>query len=132
MLTTMLKAKIHQARVIRVDLEYEGSCAIDEQLMAAAGIHEYEQIQLYNLDNGTRLTTYAICAPAQSGIISINGAAAHHAEVGQRIIICAYGNYSAEELAHYTPRMIYVNQHNSIIRHSEHTEHLTTPLSNVL
>ena len=93
MQSTMLKAKLHQARVTHAVLEYEGSCAIDGNLLDMAGIFENEQIQIYNIDNGQRFTTYAIRGEEGSGIISVNGAAAHLAEVGQRVIICAYSGY---------------------------------------
>ena len=85
---TMLKAKLHQARVTHAELEYEGSCAIDGDLMDMAGILEYEQIQIYNIDNGERFETYAIRGEAGSKIISVNGAAAHKAQPGHRVIIC--------------------------------------------
>ena len=87
---TLLKAKLHHARVTHAELEYEGSCAIDGVLLEAAGIREYEQIHIYNLDNGERFVTYAIRAEDHSGIISINGAAAHKASPGNRVIICSY------------------------------------------
>jgi len=110
----MLKAKLHQARVTHAVLEYEGSCAIDGNLLDMAGIREHEQIQIYNIENGQRFTTYAIRGEEGSGIISVNGAAAHLAEVGQRVIICAYANYSEVELANYKPRLLYINADNSL------------------
>ena len=78
----MLKSKLHQARVTRVELEYEGSCAIDSALLDAAGIHEYEQIHIYNMNNGERFITYAIRAEAGSGVISVNGAAGAQGKSG--------------------------------------------------
>jgi aspartate 1-decarboxylase len=110
----MLKAKLHQARVTHAVLEYEGSCAIDGNLLDMAGIYENEQIQIYNIENGQRFTTYAIRGEEGSGIISVNGAAAHLAEVGQRVIICAYSGYSDEELATYKPRLIYLADSNEV------------------
>src|SRR3546814_5443188 len=86
----MLKCKLHRACVTHAELDYEGSCAIDSKLLELANILEYEQIQIYNVTNGQRFTTYAIRAEAGSGIISVNGAAAHRAGVGDRVIICAY------------------------------------------
>ena len=112
--TTMLKAKLHQARVTHAVLDYEGSCAIDGNLLDLAGIREYEQIQIYNITNGERFTTYAIRGEEGSGIISVNGAAAHKAGVEDTIIICAYANYSDNELANFKPRLIYMNQDNSV------------------
>lgn len=114
MQSTMLKAKLHQARVTHAVLEYEGSCAIDGNLLDMAGIREYEQIQIYNIENGQRFTTYAIRGEEDSGIISVNGAAAHLAEVGQRVIICAYANYSETELTNFKPRLIYMNADNTV------------------
>ncbi|HYQ71161.1 MAG TPA: aspartate 1-decarboxylase, partial [Gammaproteobacteria bacterium] len=85
---TLLKSKLHHANVTHAELEYEGSCAIDGNLLQAADIREYEQIQIYNLNNGERFITYAIRAEEGSGIISVNGAAAHKANPGDRVIIC--------------------------------------------
>lgn len=110
----MLKAKLHQARVTHAELEYEGSCAIDGNLLDMSGILEFEQIQIYNIENGKRFTTYAIRAEEGSGIISVNGAAAHRAEPGDRVIICAYANYDTSELASYKPRLIYLAEGNEV------------------
>lgn len=116
MQTVMLKAKLHRACVTHSELDYEGSCAIDSQLLDAAGIREYEQIQIYNLANGERFTTYAIRAEAGSRIISVNGAAAHKAAVGHRVIICAYGSYTEAELLNHKPKLVYLNETNHIQR----------------
>jgi aspartate 1-decarboxylase len=113
---TLLKAKLHQARVTHSELEYEGSCAIDSHLLDAAGIHEYEQIQIYNLANGERFTTYAIRAEANSGVISVNGAAAHRAKPGDRVIICAYAELDQHELARFKPILVYLDKANRIAR----------------
>lgn len=114
MQTIMLKAKLHQARVTHSVLNYEGSCAIDGKLLDLAGMREFEQIQIYNIDNGQRFTTYIIRGEDGSGIISVNGAAAHHASVGDRIIICAYANYDEQELATFKPNMVYMNEDNTV------------------
>lgn len=114
MQTVMLKAKLHRACVTHAELDYEGSCAIDCNLLDAAGIREYEQIQIYNLANGERFTTYAIRAEAGSHIISVNGAAAHKAQVGHRLIICAYGTYSENELLNHKPKLVYLDEKNNI------------------
>jgi aspartate 1-decarboxylase len=114
----MLKTKLHRARVTHAELEYEGSCAIDSDLLEAAGIHEYEQIHIYNINNGQRFTTYAIRAEAGSGTISINGAAARKASVNDLVIICAYVAVPQEALAEYKPTLIYVDHDNRIIRRS--------------
>lgn len=113
---TMLSAKLHRVTVTHSELEYEGSCAIDSVLLEAAGIHEYEQIQIYNIANGERFTTYAIRAEAGSGIISVNGAAAHKARPGDKIIICSYVTVSRQELASFKPTLVYVDEGNRITR----------------
>lgn len=118
---TVLKAKLHRACITHADKDYEGSCAIDGELLEAAGIHQYEQIQLYNITNGSRLTTYAIRAEKGSRIISSNGAAAHHAAPGDRVIICAYGNLDAQEIRNHKPRLVYLDEHNNIKRTSDTT-----------
>jgi aspartate 1-decarboxylase len=111
---TLLKSKLHHARVTHSELEYEGSCAIDGQLLEAANIHEYEQIQIYNLDNGERFTTYAIRAQDGSGTISVNGAAAHKARPGDRVIICTYAMLSQQEATAFKPTLIYLDADNRI------------------
>ena len=115
----MLKTKLHRARVTHAELEYEGSCAIDGDLLDASGIHEYEQIQIYNITNGERFTTYAICAEAGSGIVSVNGAAAHKASPDDLVIICAYVGVEQEQLATFKPNLIYVDSDNKIVRQSD-------------
>lgn len=114
MLTTMLKCKLHRAHVTHAELEYEGSCAIDGHLMETAGIREYEQIEIYNITNGERFTTYAIRAEDNSGIISVNGAAAHKANPEDIIIICAYVGLEQKELATFKPKLVYVDSDNKI------------------
>ena len=114
MQTTMLKAKLHQARVTHSVLNYEGSCAIDGKLLDLAGMREFEQIQIYNITNAKRFTTYIIRGEDDSGIISVNGAAAHLASEGDRIIICAYGSYDDSELATFKPKMVYMNEDNTV------------------
>lgn len=110
----MLKAKFHKATVTHAVLEYEGSCAIDGDLLDMAGLREYEQIQIYNIDNGERFTTYIIRGEKGSKMISMNGAAAHKAKEGDRVIICAYGYYSEDECESLKPRMIYMNPDNTV------------------
>ncbi|MGH8492819.1 MAG: aspartate 1-decarboxylase [Moraxellaceae bacterium] len=111
---TMLKAKLHRARVTHAELDYEGSCAIDGDLLDLAGILEYEQIQIYNVTNGERFTTYAIRAEEGSRMISVNGAAAHKAGVGDILIIATYANYSSAELINFKPRLVYCNPDNTV------------------
>lgn len=116
----MLKAKLHQACVTHSELAYDGSCAIDKLLLERSGIREYEQIDIYNINNGARFTTYAITAEGGSGIISVNGAAARLAIPGDRVIICAYAGLNQHELVNFKPTMLYLNEHNEITR-SSHT-----------
>mgnify|MGYP001283868028 CR=1 FL=1 len=113
---TLLKCKLHRACVTHAELDYEGSCAIDERLMALAGIREYEQIQIYNVTNGERFTTYAIRGEEGSGIISVNGAAAHKASVGDILIIAAYAPMDAAEAAVFSPSLVYLDEHNRVTR----------------
>jgi aspartate 1-decarboxylase len=112
---TMLKSKLHRATVTHSELHYEGSCAIDETLLDAANIHEYEQIQIYNVTNGERFTTYAIRAARDSGIISVNGAAAHKANPGDLVIIATYAVYNELEMVRYAPELVYVDANNRIM-----------------
>jgi len=114
MYITLLKAKLHRARVTHSELDYEGSCAIDARLLDAAGIREYEQIHIYNIANGERFTTYAIQADPGSRVISINGAAAHKASPGDRVIICAYAGLQREEVAAHQPTLVYLDDRNEI------------------
>jgi aspartate 1-decarboxylase len=102
--------------VTHSELDYEGSCAIDSDLLTLAGIHEYEQIQIYNVANGERFTTYAIQAEAGSRVISVNGAAAHKASPGDRVIICAYAGLDERELEQFKPNLVYLDEHNRVIR----------------
>jgi len=111
---TMLKSKLHRVHVTHSELHYEGSCAIDEVLLEAANIREYEQINIYNVTNGERFTTYAIRAERNSGIISVNGAAAHKADPKDILIIATYAVYTEAELANYQPQLVYVNEQNRI------------------
>ena len=110
----MLKAKLHRACVTDACIDYEGSCAIDADLLKMSGIREYEQIQIYNVTNGERFTTYAIQAEAGSRIISVNGAAAHKANVGDRIIICSYARLSEEEADKFEPNLVYLDEENNV------------------
>ena len=110
----MLKSKIHRATVTDANLDYEGSVAIDESLMEAAGIYEFEQVQIYDINNGNRLTTYAIKGERGSGTISINGAAAHLARKGDLVIIASYSTLDEAEAQKHSPVLVYVDENNSI------------------
>ena len=112
----MLKAKIHRARVTDANLDYEGSITIDEELMDAADILPYEQVQIYNVTNGNRFETYALKGRRGSGVICINGAAAHKATTDDLIIIASYGLLDEEEHTHHRPKLIYVDEANRIIQ----------------
>jgi len=110
----MMKSKIHRATVTESNLEYEGSITIDETLMAKANILPYEQVDIYNVTNGERFTTYAIKGEANSGVICINGAAAHKGRKGDIVIIVTYGNYSENELSAFEPKKVYVDNLNRV------------------
>ncbi len=112
---TMLKSKLHRVRVTHSELDYEGSCAIDENLLDAADIREYQQIEIYNVNNGERFTTYAIRAERNSGIISVNGAAARKAAPGDILIIATYATYNEIELEKFAPELVYVDALNRIV-----------------
>jgi len=112
----MLKSKLHRVSVTASELDYEGSCAIDEVLLEAADIREYERIEVYNVNNGERFATYAIRGQRGSGMISVNGAAARKAAVGDVLIIASYATYNEVELKTYQPRLVYVDGRNRIVR----------------
>lgn len=114
MYLNVLKAKIHRATVTHAELHYEGSCAIDGRLLDISGIREYEQVHIYNVNSGTRFVTYAIRGEEGSGVISVNGAAAHLAQPGDLVIICAYGSCDEAEAAEYKPTLVYVDRHNHL------------------
>ena len=117
---TLLSGKIHRATVTHCELHYEGSCAIDENLLEASGIHEFEQIDIWNVDNGERLTTYAIKAERGSGIISINGSAARRAAVGDLVIIAAFVQLDSSEIAGHEPSLVFVNERNQQVELRHH------------
>ncbi len=110
----MLRAKIHRATVTQCDLHYEGSCGIDENLLDAADIVEHEQIELYNVNNGERFSTYAIKGKRGSGEISLNGAAARRVQLGDLMIICTYAPMSQEEVSTFKPKVVFVDGKNQI------------------
>jgi aspartate 1-decarboxylase len=118
MLSTMLKGKLHMAKVTQAELWYDGSCAIDSDLVALAGLREFEQIDIYNVNTGERFHTYIILAEAGSGTISMNGAAARKVQVGDRVIIATYAQYTDAELLNYKPRLVYLDENNRVERTS--------------
>ena len=111
----MLRAKIHRATVTQCDLNYEGSCGIDEDLLDAADIREFEKIELYNVSNGERFSTYAIKGKRGSGEISLNGAAARLAHLGDLLIICTYAPMSDDEIATYKQKIVFVDEKNRMV-----------------
>lgn len=115
MIRTLLKSKIHRARVTDANLHYEGSVTIDRLLMDAADIRQYEQIDVYDITNGARLTTYAIPGEAGSGTICINGAAAHLVHPGDLVILATYAHYDDSRLHEHTPAIIRVDERNQWI-----------------
>ena len=112
MLRTMMKAKIHRATVTDSNLDYQGSVTIDEGLLEKAGIIPYEQVDIYNITNGERFTTYAIVGPRSSGVICVNGAAAHKAKRGDLVIIVSYGTFEDKELKGFEPKVVFVDEKN--------------------
>lgn len=115
----MLKAKLHRAHATHSELGYEGSCAIDGEILELSGIREYEQIQIYNVNNGARFTTYAIRAQNGSRTFSVNGAAARLACPGDILIICSYASMSEEEATTHKPKLIYFDADNNVIRSAD-------------
>ncbi|MGC1275402.1 MAG: aspartate 1-decarboxylase [Planctomycetaceae bacterium] len=111
---TLLKSKIHRATVTEANLDYEGSVTIDRALMDAADIVEHEQVDIYDVTNGSRLTTYAIPGPSGSGVVCINGAAAHLVQAGDLVILATYAEYDEAELPRHRPRLVFVDAENAI------------------
>ncbi|MDZ7923099.1 MAG: aspartate 1-decarboxylase [Marinagarivorans sp.] len=118
MQSTLLKAKLHMATVTQAELWYDGSCAIDSDLVALAGLREFERIDIYNVDNGERFSTYIILAEAGSKTISMNGAAARKVQVGDRVIIATYANYDEAEMEAHKPKLVYLKAGNEVDRTS--------------
>lgn len=119
MILNMLKGKIHRAAITDANLDYEGSIAIDSELMDLIGLLPYEQVDVYNITNGERLTTYAIPAKAGGHDICLNGAAAHKGNVGDRIIICTYIQLDAALARWHTPKIALVDEHNRLVEAKE-------------
>lgn len=116
MLIEVLKSKIHGARVTRTDLEYEGSLGIPADLIEACGLHVHEKIDIYNVTNGNRFSTYVIKEPAGSGNFFVNGAAAHLAKKGDKIIVASYAHIDEKEITAHKPKVIRLNENNEIVR----------------
>lgn len=119
----MLKSKIHRATVTQAELNYVGSITIDERLMEAAGIYEYEKVQIADVDNGARFETYVIAGEAGSGTICLNGAAARMVSTGDKVIIMCYALMSPDEIAENPPKVVFVDDKNvitSVARYEKH------------
>lgn len=110
----MLKSKLHRVTTTHAELHYIGSCAIDENLLEAADIREYEEVQIWNVNNGERFATYAIKAERGSGVISVNGSAARRAAPGDLLIIASFAQYEDAELANHQPKLVFVDEHNQM------------------
>lgn len=111
----MLKSKIHRLTVTDADLNYEGSLSLDRDLMDVADLRPFERIEVYNINNGSRFSTYVIPAPRGSGTVKLNGAAARLGCKGDLIIVASYGDYEEEELENYRPILVYVDEHNRVM-----------------
>ena len=112
MFRTLLKSKIHRVKTTHAELHYEGSCAIDEDLLDASGIVENEQIHIWNIDNGERFVTYAIKGQRGTGMISVNGSAARRVAVGDLLIIAAFAQVHEDQIAAHRPKLVFVNEQN--------------------
>lgn len=119
----MLKSKIHRATVTQANLNYVGSITIDEALMAASGLMEYEKVQIVNIDNGMRFETYIITGEKDSGCICLNGAAARCVQIGDKIIIMAYAQLTPDEAKEHQPKVVFVNDENRVTKISESEKH---------
>ncbi len=119
----MLKGKIHRATVTQAELEYVGSITVDQELLEAAGILEYEKVQIVDINNGSRFETYTISGERGSGMICLNGAAARCVSVGDRVIIMAYAGYDAQEAVNHHPAVVFVDDENKITRKTNYEKH---------
>ncbi|MFR9752546.1 aspartate 1-decarboxylase [Nocardia sp. 004] len=133
MLRTMMKSKIHRATVTHADLHYVGSVTVDQDLLDAADLLEGEQVCIVDIDNGARLETYVIAGERGSGVIGINGAAAHLVHPGDLVILIAYGQLNEQELAEYDPKVVFVDKRNRLVElgadpaHAPEGSGLTSP-----
>jgi aspartate 1-decarboxylase len=120
---SLLKSKIHRAVITQAELNYVGSITIDEDLIEAAGLYEYEHVHIVNVNSGTRIETYVIAGERGSGVICLNGAAARSGQKGDRVIIMAYADVTPEEAKTYRPRVVFVGDENEIIRVADYEKH---------
>ncbi len=119
----MLKGKIHRATVVQAELNYVGSITVDEELLEASGIFEYEKVAIVDIDNGARFETYTIAGERGTGLICLNGAAARCVQVGDKIILMAYCELEVEEVKNYKPKVVFVDENNKIEKISEYEKH---------
>ena len=111
---TLLVSKLHRINVTQVELDYEGSCAVDQCFLEAAGMQEYQQVEVYNVTNGERFSTYLILAETGSKTLSVNGAAAHKVSLGDVLIICTYGHFDEVESNSHKPTLVYFDKDNNV------------------
>ncbi len=123
MTVEMLKGKIHRATVVQAELDYVGSITVDQDLLDAAGILEYEKVQIVDVNNGGRFETYTIAGERGSGMICLNGAAARCVSTGDKIIIMAYAQLNPEELTEYHPNVVFVDDENRVVRKTTYEKH---------
>ena len=119
----LLKGKIHRATVVQAELDYVGSITVDEELLEAAGILEYEKVQIVDVNNGSRFETYTIAGKRGSGMICLNGAAARCVSVGDKIILMAYATLTPEEAKTHHPTVVFVDEHNHVERITSYEKH---------
>ena len=125
MTVTMLKGKIHRAVVKQAELNYVGSITVDPELMEAAGIYEYELVQIVDVENGNRFETYTIAGEPGSGMICLNGAAARQVQVGDHVIIMCYCQMSPEEVKGHKPKVVFVDDESKIVKVSSYEKYGT-------
>ena len=120
---SMLKSKIHRAVITQAELNYVGSVTIDEDLMDAAGLYEYEHVHIVNVNSGSRIETYVIAGERGSGVICLNGAAARSGQKGDYVIIMSYAAMTPDEIKTHRPKVVFVGKKNDIVRVSEYEKH---------
>ena len=120
---SMLKSKIHRAVITQAELNYVGSVTIDEELMEAAGLYEYEHVHISNVNSGSRIETYVIAGERGSGVICLNGAAARSGQKGDHVIIMAYANMAPDEIKTHRPKVVFVGDKNEIVRVADYEKH---------
>ncbi|MCM1284864.1 MAG: aspartate 1-decarboxylase [Acetobacter sp.] len=123
MLVNMLKGKIHRAAVVQAELDYVGSITIDEELLEASGIYEYERVQVVDVNNGNRFETYAIAGERGSGLVCLNGAAARQVQINDKVIIMAYALMDEDEIKSNPPKVVFVDDKNKIVKTTRYEKH---------